>query len=88
MISAVNAFVIGSFAVAIGYELLHVDAEAIVALYEYPSGEVSEGFSKAYIYISIYMYLYIYIYVCVYIYIYEYICIYIYMYVCIYHIRM
>lgn len=46
-IALLNAFVIGSFALAIGYELLHVDLQAIIALYEYPSGEVEEGFSKA-----------------------------------------
>ena len=46
-IAFINALVIGSFAFAIAYEILHVDLEAIVALYTYPSGEVSEGFSKA-----------------------------------------
>jgi hypothetical protein len=45
-IAAINAFVIGSFGLAIAYNLLHVDLQAIVALYQYPSGEVEEGFSK------------------------------------------
>mmetsp|Transcript_22101 Transcript_22101/g.69439 ORF Transcript_22101/g.69439 Transcript_22101/m.69439 type:complete len:431 (+) Transcript_22101:1-1293(+) len=45
-IAAINAFVIGSFGLAIAYNLLHVDLQAIAALYQYPSGEVEEGFSK------------------------------------------